>query len=77
MATASCTRDGMDKRKVTCFLLLVVIGIACVCAMLYLLFYASPHANDEIKQGGGRAALHTPSLQLQPYHSSATLTVRS
>jgi hypothetical protein len=66
----------MDKRKVTCFLLLVVIGIACVCAMLYLLYYSSPHANQELKQGG-QAALHSPSLMRRPDPSSAPLIVRS
>lgn len=66
----------MDKRKVTCFLLLVVIGIACVCAMLYMLFYARPHANDEIKQGG-RAALHMPAMQRQHDQAPAPHTVQS
>jgi hypothetical protein len=66
----------MDKRKVTCFLLLVIIGLACVCAMLYMLFYARPRANDEIKQGG-RAALHLPSIQRHHDQVLAPLTVRS
>jgi hypothetical protein len=66
----------MNKKKVTCFLLLVVIGIACVCAMLYVLFYAGPRANEEIKQGG-RSALHMPSLPGEPAQLAASLTVRS
>ena len=66
----------MDKKKVTCFLLLVVIGIACVCAMLYVLFYAAPHANEEIKQGG-RSALHMPSVSDPPSQLATPLTVRS
>lgn len=66
----------MDKRKVTCFLLLVIIGIACVCAMLYMLFYARPHANEEIKQGG-LAALQTMSLIRQHGSPSTPFTVRS
>ena len=72
MATASYTRVGMDKRKVTCFLLLVVIGLACVCAILYMLFYARPHADQEI-QKDGRSALHAPSMQ----PAAAALTVHS
>jgi hypothetical protein len=76
MTTASCTRDGMDKRKVTCFLLLVVIGLACICAMLYMLFYAGPHADQEIKPGG-RSALHMPSMQPPLDRALASSTVRS
>lgn len=66
----------MDKRKVTCFLLLVIIGLACICAMLYMLFYAAPHENQEIKPGG-RSALHMPSMQQPLDRASAPSTVRS
>lgn len=51
--------QGMDKRKVACFLLLVVVGLACLAAMLYALFYARPRADEEIRQGG-RSAVCLP-----------------
>ena len=77
MTTASCTREGMDKRKVTCFLLLVVIGLACIFAMLYMLFYARPHANQEL-QRGGRSALHMPTQSYElPDHFVSSLAVHS
>ncbi len=44
-------RDGIDKRKVTCFLGLVLVGFVCILLMIYMLFYARPHANSEIRQG--------------------------
>ena len=65
----------MDKRKVTCFLLLVVIGLACICAMLYMLFYAAPHGDQEIKPGTGRAAITI--MQGLPGRASSSLAVRS
>jgi hypothetical protein len=58
MATISCRRDGMDKRKVTCFLLLVVIGLACILIMVYILFYARPQSDSEIKNRPPRSEFH-------------------
>lgn len=52
-------RCGMDKRKVACFLLLVLIGLSCVAAMLYMLFYAKVHGTDEIRHTG-RSAICMP-----------------
>jgi hypothetical protein len=43
---------GMDKRKVCVFLILVVVGILCLCVLAYTLFYARPHSNSPIKNGG-------------------------
>jgi hypothetical protein len=43
---------GMDKRKVCVFLLLVGIAVACICILMYTLFYALPHANTTLKKGG-------------------------
>ncbi len=42
----------MDKRKVCVFLILVGVGIACLCVLMYTLFYAMPHSNSTIKSGG-------------------------
>jgi hypothetical protein len=50
--TARCVNRGMDKRKVCVFLILVGVGILCLCALMYMLFYASPHSNTTIKDGG-------------------------
>lgn len=63
MQTASYSgkREGMDKRKVTCFLGLVLIGLACILLMIYMLFYARPHANSEIRQGR-QSELRMPTL---------------
>jgi hypothetical protein len=43
---------GMDKRKVCVFLILVAIGLLCLCILAYTLFYARPHANSTIQSGG-------------------------
>ncbi|HEY1963341.1 MAG TPA: hypothetical protein VGG59_00350 [Acidobacteriaceae bacterium] len=34
------------------FLILVAVGIACLCVLVYMLFYATPHANPAIKDAG-------------------------
>jgi hypothetical protein len=47
-----CVNRGMDKRKVCVFLILVGVGIACLCVLMYTLFYAMPHSNSTIKSGG-------------------------
>ncbi|MDQ1451146.1 MAG: hypothetical protein QOK38_1012 [Acidobacteriaceae bacterium] len=47
-----CVNRGMDKRKVCVFLILVGIGILCLCVLAYTLFYAGPHSNPTIKNGG-------------------------
>jgi hypothetical protein len=44
-------RCGMDKRKVCVFLILVGVGLACICILIYTLFYALPHSNSPIKTG--------------------------
>ena len=50
--TERSVKCGMDKRKVFVFLILVGIAIACLCVLLYTLFYAMPHAGSPIKNGG-------------------------
>jgi hypothetical protein len=52
MTARSITRGGMDKRKVCVFLILVAVGILCLCALMYMLFYAGPHSNPTIKDAG-------------------------
>jgi hypothetical protein len=42
---------GMDKRKVCVFLILVVVGLLCLCILAYTLFYARPRANSTIRSG--------------------------
>lgn len=49
--TERSVKCGMDKRKVCVFLILVGVGIVCVCALMYMLFYAAPHSNSTIKNG--------------------------
>ena len=56
----------MDKRKVCVFLILVVIGLLCLCIMVYTLFYARPRANSTIQHGShsslrldARASVHS------------------
>jgi hypothetical protein len=45
-------KRGMDKRKVCVFLILVGIAVACLCVLMYTLFYAMPHSNTPLKKGG-------------------------
>jgi hypothetical protein len=52
MTECSIGRRGMDKRKVCVFLILVAVGILCICALAYMLFFATPHSNTTIKDGG-------------------------
>ena len=47
-----CVNRGMDKRKVCVFLILVGVGILCLCVLAYMLFFATPHSNTTIKGGG-------------------------
>jgi hypothetical protein len=54
---------SMDKRKVCVFLILVVIGLLCLCIMAYTLFYARGHGNPAIQNGGNS------SLRLDTYTS--------
>lgn len=42
---------GMDKRKVCVFLILVVIGILCLCIMAYTLFHARQRENSTMPSG--------------------------
>ena len=48
---------SMDKRKVCVFLILVVIGLLCLCIMGYTLFYARPRGNPTIPNDGGHSSL--------------------
>jgi H+/Cl- antiporter ClcA len=48
---------SMDKRKVCVFLILVAIGLLCLCIMVYALFYARPRGNPTIKNGGQHSSL--------------------
>jgi hypothetical protein len=41
----------MDKRKVCVFLILVAVGLLCLCVMVYTLFYARPRGNPTIQNG--------------------------
>ena len=52
MRGSSVARGGLDKRKACVFLLLVAVGVACLCVLAYILFYATPHANPAIKDAG-------------------------
>jgi hypothetical protein len=49
--TERSVKCWMDKRKVCVFLILVGIAIACLCVLIYTLFYAMPHAGSPIKNG--------------------------
>ncbi len=52
MSGNSVAHRGLDKRKACVFLILVAVGIACICMLAYMLFYATPHANPAIKDAG-------------------------
>ena len=52
MSGNSVAHRGLDKRKACVFLILVAIGIACICMLAYMLFYATPRANPAIKDAG-------------------------
>jgi hypothetical protein len=52
MTAGSIDRRGMDKRKVCVFLILVAVGILCICVLGYMLFYATGHSDTTIKDGG-------------------------
>ncbi len=52
MTASSIDRGGLDKRKACVFLILVAVGILCICALAYMLFFATPHSNNTIKNGG-------------------------
>jgi hypothetical protein len=52
MSGNSVAHRGLDKRKACVFLILVAVGIACICVLAYMLFYAAPHANPAIKDAG-------------------------
>ncbi len=69
------TVDGLDKRKVCMFLILVAIGVLCLGVLAYILFYAGPHSNTVLKKGGSSIVLQTvpPATQVVPAES----TVRS
>jgi hypothetical protein len=59
----ACVNRGMDKRKVCVFLILVGVGILCLCVLVYTLFYARPHSNTPIKEGGhSLVQRNTPTL---------------
>src|SRR5689334_14989502 len=66
MAESSAThrsmgRRGLDKRKACVLLILVAVGLRCICALAYLLFYATPHGNTPIKNGGHGLLQEEPS----------------
>lgn len=61
MAESSSYRCGLDKRKAVVFLILVAVGILCVIAVTYMLFFASPHTSSTIKNGG-----HTMLREIEP-----------
>jgi flagellar basal body-associated protein FliL len=53
------TAEGLDKRKVCVFLILVAVALLCVCVIAYVLFYAKPHGNPEI-QNAPQSTLRQP-----------------
>ena len=61
MADGGSYRCGLDKRKAFVFLILVAIGILCLVALTYMLFYAPPRTSPTIKNGG-----HTMLRQIEP-----------
>jgi hypothetical protein len=61
MAESSSYRCGLDKRKACVFLILVAVGILCLVALTYMLFYAPPRSSSTIKNGG-----HTMLRPIQP-----------
>jgi hypothetical protein len=75
MTHNSIGRRGLDKRKVCVFLILVAVGILCICALAYMLFFATPHANTTIKNGGH--SLVRRGAPPPPGRVSATILVRS
>lgn len=52
MSANGVAHRGLDKRKACVFLILVAVGIACICMLVYMLFYAAPHADPTIKDVG-------------------------
>ena len=58
------------------FLILVAVGVLCICALAYMLFFAAPHSNNTIKSGG-----HSLARQAAPGRiwdiGTARLAVRS
>jgi hypothetical protein len=52
MSGRSAAHRGLDKRKACVFLILVAVGIACICMLAYMLYYAAPHADPTIKDAG-------------------------
>lgn len=61
------TAEGMDKRKVCVFLILVAVALLCVGIIAYSLFYAKPHADPTMQN-----APHT-GLLLQPEPAPASV----
>jgi hypothetical protein len=57
MSGNSAAHCGLDKRKACVFLILVAVGIACICMLAYMLFYAAPHANPAIKDAPGHSMI--------------------
>jgi hypothetical protein len=53
--THGLNKRGLDKRKVCVFLILVAIGLLCLCVMVYTLFYARPRGTPI--QGGAHSSL--------------------
>jgi hypothetical protein len=69
------TVAGLDKRKACVFLILVAIGVLCLGVLAYILFYAGPHSNTVLKNGGHSIVRQNvpPAPQVVPAES----TVRS
>ena len=66
MSETSMARRGLDKRKACVFLILVVVGILCICVLAYTLFYATGHSNTTIK--GGNSLVGNPAPPNAPIH---------
>jgi hypothetical protein len=70
-----CARRGMDKRKVCVFLILIAVALLCFCVLMYTLFYARPHSNSTLKDGGhGLVQRDAPGF---PYTFAERRSVRS
>ena len=64
------TAEGLDKRKVCVFLILVVVALLCVCVIAYVLFFAKPHADPNIQN-----APHSMLRQLSPSSPASLVSI--
>jgi hypothetical protein len=72
--TERSVKCGMDKRKVCVFLILVGIAVACLCVLMYTLFYAMPHYSTPLKSGGSYSLVQDDTPRLPCTFVQASLT---